>query len=300
VLSAATAELRSTRVRTGAYETQLLAAGDDGDVLVLLHGGGPGIDAGMNWRPILPQLGTRFRCLAPDMVGFGATDRPDPLPRGPKAWLELRVRQTLALLDELGIEKAHVLGNARGGGAVALRCLIDAPERFERGVVMGAGGYVTLDGPPPPAAAAAVVAFYDNPSVEACEQVILRFSRHPELLDRPVRELAEMRFATAMAPGAEESFRAMWDGDPFSALPTPDELAGVAHPVLLTHGAQDAVVAPQLSLALQQLLPTAHLHVFPDASHWTHLDQPLAFLQLVTAFLTGGLDAPPVAQTEVR
>ncbi|MEU1304960.1 alpha/beta fold hydrolase, partial [Streptomyces shenzhenensis] len=42
-----------------------------GSPLVLLHGGGPGVDAASNWATVRPRLSARFRCLAPDLLGFG-------------------------------------------------------------------------------------------------------------------------------------------------------------------------------------------------------------------------------------
>ncbi len=48
-----------------------------GDPIPLVHGSGPGVSAWANWRLTLPALSERFRVVAPDILGFGYTDRPE-------------------------------------------------------------------------------------------------------------------------------------------------------------------------------------------------------------------------------
>lgn len=59
-------------------------ADEQAPVLVLLHGGGPGVDALGNWATVRPALSASFRCLAPDLLGFGTqvtTGEADGAPR---------------------------------------------------------------------------------------------------------------------------------------------------------------------------------------------------------------------------
>ena len=48
----------------------------EGFPLLLIHGSGPGVSAWANWRTVMPELARRSRVIAPDMVGFGFTERP--------------------------------------------------------------------------------------------------------------------------------------------------------------------------------------------------------------------------------
>lgn len=115
----------------------------EGHPLVLLHGSGPGVSGWSNFSKNLPVFARNFRTIVVDMPGFGASpdieyDRPYP---------ELAAESMVTLLDDLGIEKAHVLGNSMGGW-VALETAAIAPERVERLVLMGPGGlYAPLLGP---------------------------------------------------------------------------------------------------------------------------------------------------------
>ena len=48
----------------------------EGEVVLLIHGSGPGVSAWANWRLTIPELSKKFRVIALDMVGFGFSDRP--------------------------------------------------------------------------------------------------------------------------------------------------------------------------------------------------------------------------------
>lgn len=88
---------------------------DQGFPVLLIHGSGPGASAWANWRLTLPRLAARARVLAPDMVGFGYTERPTGIGYGMDIW----VRHALGFLDALGIEQADVVDNSFVG-ALAL------------------------------------------------------------------------------------------------------------------------------------------------------------------------------------
>src|ERR1700761_5923921 len=104
-----------TTVDAGGIKTNYLEAGS-GSPVVLIHGSGPGVTAYANWRLVLPVLAERFRVLAPDMAGFGFSERPEKADYGVDLWTD----QLVGFLDALGIEQAAVVGNSFGG-AIALR-----------------------------------------------------------------------------------------------------------------------------------------------------------------------------------
>src|SRR5512146_779048 len=104
------------QIQTGEYCTFYNSSGQDQDKAVLfLHGSGPGVSAWSNWQYALPALDGQFHSLAPDLVGFGATQHPQNPPSGMKNWMRIWVDQCLALMDALNIEKAHIVGNSMGG-----------------------------------------------------------------------------------------------------------------------------------------------------------------------------------------
>ncbi|KAA9156023.1 alpha/beta fold hydrolase [Amycolatopsis acidicola] len=239
--------------------------------LVLLHGGGPGVDAASNWASVQPRLSSRFRCLAPDLLGFGTRIAGTGGIEGPQAWALARARQILALLDSHGLDRVHVLGNSAAGGAAALALLSVAPERVGRAIVMGGAG----TGPLPPA-----VPFYDHPTKQSMRATLGRLvadeSEHGALLD----ELAEVRLRQALRPGAEAAFRSMFAEGPLRVDP-----ATITNPVLVLHGQRDRVSRVGVSERLAATLPHARLEVVAGAGHWIHVDRPDRFRGLVEEFL---------------
>src|SRR5690349_21053314 len=76
--------------------------------LIMLHGGGPGASSWSIFGPALPGFAASFRTLLVDQPGFGQSDKPEVTANYFRFSSEFVVR----LMDELGIEKAHILGNS--------------------------------------------------------------------------------------------------------------------------------------------------------------------------------------------
>ncbi|MEA5117495.1 MAG: alpha/beta fold hydrolase, partial [Propionicimonas sp.] len=94
-------------IRTGDFQTNYHDEGT-GFPVTLMHGSGPGVTAWANWRLVIPKLATQRRVIAPDMVGFGYTERPDDVQYGMDTW----TKQVIDLLDALQIEKTDLVGNS--------------------------------------------------------------------------------------------------------------------------------------------------------------------------------------------
>lgn len=270
---AANPEIGESVVAAG-ITTNYLEAGS-GDPVVFIHGSGPGVTAYANWRLCLPLLADRFHCYAPDMVGFGFTERPEGIVYGLQVWVD----QLLGFLDKLGLERVSLVGNSFGG-AIALRFAVDHPDRLDRMVLMGSVGV------PFPITEALDAAWGYEPSLAGMRRMLDYFAYSRELV---TDELAQVRYEASIRPGFQESFSAMFPAPRqrwVDALSTPDEaIAGIAAPTLIVHGRDDRVIPLATSLRLNDLIDDSELHVFGRCGHWTQIEKAGPFSELVGNFL---------------
>jgi pimeloyl-ACP methyl ester carboxylesterase len=266
--------LQPRTIDAGGIATSYLEAGA-GEPVVMLHGSGPGVSAMANWQHNIGALAQRFRVLAPDIVGFGATQRPDDVVYSLRTWTD----QIWAFLDAHRIEKTAIVGNSLGG-RIALQMATDCPNRITKMVLMGAPGVgMTLtDG------LAALRAY--EPSHDAMRDLLRNyFAVDPAMI---TDELVAIRYEASIADGAYESYRAMFfdprhTGSELSI--TEDEVRAITTPALLVHGREDRVVPMQVSVTMLGLLPNADLHVFSSCGHWTQIERADEFSALVSDYL---------------
>jgi len=246
-----------------------------GEPVLFLHGSGPGVSAWANWRLVMPACAERFRVIAPDMVGFGFTERPVGITYDLDTW----VAQAVGLLDALQIERAHLVGNSFGG-ALALALAIRHPQRVRRLVLMGSVGVPFTITP----ALDAVWGY--TPSIENMRALLDVFAYDRKLV---TDELAQLRYAASIRPGFQESFAAMFPAPRqrwVDAMASREaDIRALAHETLVIHGREDQVIPLSNSLTLAQWIPNAQLHVFGHCGHWTQIEHASRFARLVVDFL---------------
>ncbi len=246
-----------------------------GPPVLLIHGSGPGVSAWANWRLAMPVLAQQARVIAPDMVGFGFTDRPAHQVYDMATW----VAQAVGVLDALGIEQTDLVGNSFGG-ALALALAIKHPQRVRRLVLMGSVGV-------PFAITPGLDAVWGyQPSLANMRALLDIFAFNRALV---TDELAQLRYAASMQPGFQESFAAMFPAPRqrwVDAMVSAEaDIRGLPHQTLVVHGREDQVIPLGNSLTLASLIPRAQLHVYGQCGHWTQIEHAARFAQLVGNFL---------------
>ncbi len=222
------------RVRL-AYREWGAEAGDR-PVVLLLHGS-PG-DGG-NFERLGPLLAGRYRVIAPDLPGFGASTR-----ELPDYSILAHARYGLELLDRLGVTRAHVVGFSLGGG-VALHMADLAPGRVRSVVLLSATGVQELE---------LLGQYHLNHAVHAAQLAALwllhEATPHFGLLDGSMLDLSYARN--------------FYDTDqrPLRAI-----LERVAAPTLIVHGRRDVLVPYAAALEHHRLVPQSELVSF-DANHF--------------------------------
>ena len=270
-------------VQAGSLKLHYHEAGaEHAETVILLHGGGPGASAWSNFGRNLPEFAKHYRTIAVDQPGFGRSDKPTEHPQ----YFRYSADAVAGLMDTLGIERAHFVGNSLGGGA-AVRFALNHGKRAGRLVLMGPGGLsVNLFAPDPTEGVKNLGRFAAKPSRERME-AFLRIMVHDQALITD--ELIDERFAAASTPESLAAVRAM--GMSFAQPDTYEEgmLWREAHRlrqrVLLVWGREDRVNPLDGALVALKTIPRAQLHVFGGCGHWAQLEKFDEFNRLALDFL---------------
>ena len=263
-------------ITAAGYRTNVHDHGGGGVPVMMIHGSGPGVTAWANWRLVIPELAKNRRVVAPDMLGFGYSERPDDQIYNRERW----VRHAIGVMDELELEQVDLVGNSFGGG-LALALAIEHPKRIRRLVLMGSVG-VSF-----PITKGLDDVWGYEASLENMRRLMDVFAFNKGLL---TDELAEMRYQASIRPGFQESFAAMF---PAPRQRWVDNLASderdiraLPHETLIIHGREDEVIPLNASLDLAELIDRAQLHVFGRCGHWAQIEHASRFARLVNDFLT--------------
>lgn len=219
----------------------------DGYPLVLL----PGQSNNHHWWDcVRPDFADRYRTITFDYRGTGDSDKPDE-PYTTRGF----VRDLLAVLDELGVERAHVYG-ASMGGKVAQWLAVDHPERVA-GLVLGctsSGGAQAVE------RSREVRRLLAQRGV-AAKRALLELMYTPQWLAEhpgPHRTIGDRGMP---AHARRHHFAASTTHDSWEALP------GITAPTLVIHGADDVFNPAANAPLLAARIPGARLHLIPGARH---------------------------------
>jgi 4,5:9,10-diseco-3-hydroxy-5,9,17-trioxoandrosta-1(10),2-diene-4-oate hydrolase len=254
-----------------------------GAPVVLLHGGGPGASGVSNYSRNIEALAQNFRVIVPDMPGYGRSakgvDRSDPF-----GYLADHIR---GMLDELGIDRAHLVGNSYGGSC-ALRLALDTPQRVDRLVLMGPGGIGTTRGLPS-AGLKSLLAYYgdEGPNPEKLGMFIRSYLVFDG--DAVPDELIESRYAASIDPEVladpplqrPPDLRTLWRMD----FTRDRRLGSLSIPTLVIWGRDDKVNKPSGAAMLAKRMPNADVLITANTGHWVQWERAELFNAVAAAFL---------------
>ena len=244
-------------------------SGGTGEAVLLVHA--LGCDHRM-WDSLAAQLGDRYRTLALDLRGHGAS----PVTARPYT-LEMLAGDARALLDRLRIARAHWIGLSLGGMVGQAFALAHADRLGKLVLANTTSSY----GPAGPASwKARIDAVQAGGLASIAGMVASRYfseafrAEHPEIV-----AMVMQRFAATPQAGYLGCCEAI------AELDFTDALASVRAPTLVIAGAQDAGTPPAMSRSIAERIPGARLEVIADAAHLSALERPAQFAALVHAFL---------------
>jgi len=268
----------------GGLQVHYKVAGQAQPVMLLLHGFGASL---FSWREVLVPLRELATVIAFDRPAFGLTERPLPgdwTGENPYT-VEAQVHLTIGLLDQLGVERAILVGNS-AGGTIAMLTALRYPERVQALILVSPAVYGGGDAP------GWMRSLYALPQVRRLGPLFVRLAVArlegalpsawhdpskigPEVWDgykKPLRvdnwDLAFWQFLQAGRP-----------------LDLEKQLDQITLPTLVITGDDDRWVPTAQSVRLVEELPNAELVVVPECGHVTQEEKPEAFVAAVSDFL---------------
>lgn len=224
------------------------------NAMVMIHGAS---DQAGTWFTVAPALARSRRVILPDLAGHGESAPADgPIP------ISLIIARLEAVIDDaVGEERVTLVGNSLGGW-IALLYALKHPDRVAQLVLESSGGLARPISSPLVAntreEAVPVLRAVHGPHYQAPEWVV------DALLERakgsPMLRLTEIL---------------EHDVEP--------RLGQISMPATLIWGADDGVLPLDYGQALQQAIPGATLQVLEGAAHIPHMQQPVRFLECLTA-----------------
>jgi pimeloyl-ACP methyl ester carboxylesterase len=265
-----------TFVRVDGHLLRVSVRGD-GPPILLIMGLGGNIEM---WSPLERALHARgFQTIAFDASGTGESP-PRLVPLRPHGL----ARQAVHLLDELGVPSAHVLGVSFGGG-VAQELALRNPHRVRRLVL--ASTMCGIGGVPGNPVALGLLAtplrYYSPRFLQATSRWLYGPVAHPNS-----REMHQhMRARRSRPPTVWGYLVQLYATAGWTSFPW---LHRISRPTLVLTGARDPIVPAVNGRILGRRIPTATVHVVPDAGHLLLLDHAEECAQLIAGFL--GEDDP--------
>ena len=272
-------------VDVDGIKIRYLRAGHAGEPLILLHGGG--IDsATLSWKLTIEPLARYFQVFAPDLPGYGQSDKP-----GRHHDLAYYIQFLGDFMKETGTGRANLVGISLGGG-ISLGFTLQNPQQVIRLVLVDSYGLQKTA----PAHKLSYL-FTRIPLLNEMTWELLRLSRtltrvslrsifhNPALV---TEELVDEVYAEMRQPGVGRAFRSFQKSDvAWNGLRSvfTDRLHEIEVPVLILHGANDRLVPLECARLAHRLIKNSQLYILADCDHWPQREKPEEFNSVLLQFL---------------
>ncbi|MCB1900906.1 alpha/beta fold hydrolase [Cognatazoarcus halotolerans] len=270
------------RIKEGDLDLQLHYndAGSGAETVVMLHGSGPGASGWANFnRNVEPLVSAGYRVILMDCPGWSKSD---PIVcTGSRS--ELNARALKGLLDAIGLDKVHIIGNSMGGHSAVAFALFN-PARVGKLVLMGGGtGGPSQFVPMPTEGIKLLQGLYREPTIEALKKMMSVFVFDSSSL---TEELYQARLDNMMSRRDHlENFVKSLAANPKQFTDYGPRLGEISAQTLVIWGRDDRFVPMDIGLRLLWGMPNAELHIFNRCGHWAQWEHADKFNRMVLDFL---------------
>jgi 4,5:9,10-diseco-3-hydroxy-5,9,17-trioxoandrosta-1(10),2-diene-4-oate hydrolase len=242
-------------------------------VVVFVHGSGPGASGWSNFKGNYPALAEHgYRTIVPDTMGYGYSSKPE---EGAFS-LDDIAAQYKALLDELRVDRATVVGNSQGG-AIAITMALNYPRLVDKLVLMAPGGlerrevYMQMEG----IKAMLRVLYKEGISKETMRKVFT-LQLHDE--SKITEQVIEERYQIAMTQHKDNIARILVTNQE-------DRLSEIQCPVLCFWGANDKFCPVSGASKIAASCPNSRTILIASCGHWVMVEYPKLFNELTLKFI---------------
>lgn len=254
-----------------------------GEVVLLVHGTPTW---SFEYRHVIAALSKRHRCIAPDHLGFGLSERPAGFAYTPEA----HAAALREFVERLGLDRFTLVVHDFGG-PIALPLALQPNSTVEKLIVLNSFAWpinddTTVARPAKLIGGAAGRWLYKYADIEFRLIVPSAYGDRRKLTKEILRQYTEVfrdrharaqvlhTLATALL-GSRDHYQSLLDG-----MATLQAL-----PVLIVWGMKDSFFKPHYLARWQQLLPDANVVTLPDAGHWPHEEEPARVVEAIERFL---------------
>ena len=263
-------------IRVADIKTHFLEAGNGPD-LILLHGGEYGASAEITWKYNIESLAQQFHVVAPDILGWGETDKiysfSDPA--------GYRINHVRRFLDAIGMSEAFFVGNSAGGGLILRASVLDPmPLQIQKMVTICGNASVFKT------QSQADLENY-TPSLENMKKIVALLYHNPKW---HTEETISERYQSSIVPGAWEALSAARLRSPaHQARSTPEDfvnkLSQLRVPLLIMSCEHDPLNQRDWDVNFQKIVPGSRIHRFKHSAHEPQIEETEEFNSALTAFL---------------
>ena len=254
--------------------------GQGDEVVVMLHGSGPGATGWANFhRNIEPLVQKGFRVILLDCPGWGKSD--SIVNTGSRS--DVNASALKGLLDALGLQKVHIIGNSMGAHS-AVAFALRYPQQVGKLVLMGGGtGGPSQFVPMPTEGIKLIGALYRNPTIDNLKKMMNVFVYDASSM---TEELFQQRLANILASREHlDNFVKSSEANPKQFPDYGHRLHEINAKTLVIWGRDDRFVPMDVGLRLIWGIRQAELHVFNQCGHWAQWEHADKFNRMVVEFL---------------
>jgi pimeloyl-ACP methyl ester carboxylesterase len=280
-----TQPVKTIELDLNGLNVNCFTAGESGPPVILLHGGG--VDSAIiSWGEIIAPLAENYRVFAPDLPGYGESDKPDV-----EYSIPFYVDFLENFMNTLELEKASLAGLSLGGG-ISIAFALQYPSRVDKLVLIGSWGFYSK-------LPYHLLCYWYTQSLlnEWSYQVTAKHRKYVKWMllyslfgdpNKLSEELVDQVQQCLKAPDAAKAFASFQRSEITRTGVRTDlakRLSEIKHPTLIVHGTLDPGVPVDYAKKAHQLIQNSKLYLMEGCKHWAQKERPEEFTQVVASFL---------------